>query len=331
MTGPDYATVQVKRPVSKSALRKSAASMGRQRGASVAAGSHTRVRMAILTVAIGAGPRCGLLQWCEAARRLQEVLSADHDVEIIVVGVDSAATATTQRADSRDCPGATIVAAEPSLEHAVRHCVTKKVQPRPFGAGRDPQRGRVLYGWHALSLSQFDVVLKSDLDVDLMPPEADAPHTRRRWRTMLRQLLPYGGKQGNDRRYAVDRSSQHRVGISSNDAPPLCIAHADHESPVNTGLMVLRPNSTLYQEGVRVLGECDFTPTHGWEGVGRPRSLDWVRPRHLDGATATDVGLGNEPNATSAQKHNSWKFVAGALDQGFFWYHAHLSIPHLTT
>ena len=203
----------------------------------------------------------------------------------MVVGSDSAA-AREDVADVRDCPGAMFVPADPALEDTSRSCAT--------ATGVKGHRYRVQYGWQAMKLTEYDVVLKSDLDVDLNPPESNGAKTRARWQQMLPQL-----------------TRAHR-GVHS-------LAHADHAAPLNTGLVLLRPSKALYDEGIDVLRRCSFNKSHGWDLVGRPRSLN-LQPRHLDGTPATDVGLGNDPTGNRAYARDDWEFVAAELDQGFMWF-----------
>jgi hypothetical protein len=47
--------------------------------------------VAILAIAMGGPFRCGLIQWCEGAARLASVLPAEWEVQLVVIGRDSAA------------------------------------------------------------------------------------------------------------------------------------------------------------------------------------------------------------------------------------------------
>lgn len=186
----------------------------------------------------------------------------------------------------RDCPGAIFVSADAPLEAAAKSCAAAN--------GVNGHVYRVKYAWQAFIFTEYDLVLKSDLDIDLYPPENDAVKTSAKWQEML----------------PIFTRHHRRV---------LCLAHADHNSPLNTGLMLIRPSKEMYAEGIQVLRECSFNFTTGWNFVGRPRSLG-LFPRHLDGQPATDVGVGNEPLGSRAYVRNDWHFVAAELDQGFMWY-----------
>ena len=54
----------------------------------------------------------------------------------------------------------------------------------------------------------------------------------------------------------------------------------DYSSPLNTGVMLLKPSAARYAEGVQVLQRCVFNRTLGWELAGRPSTLS-VTPRRV--------------------------------------------------
>ncbi|KAG8461064.1 hypothetical protein KFE25_003633 [Diacronema lutheri] len=93
-------------------------------------------------------------------------------------------------------------------------------------------------------------------------------------------------------------------------------SHPDHSSPINAGFMLLRPNRSLYEEGVRLLARADraWSVDAGWDLLGRP----------LDVVPRTDVVL----LATGGRRHamaqwvsnGKWDFVGAMLDQGFFFH-----------
>ena len=88
-------------------------------------------------------------------------------------------------------------------------------------------------------------------------------------------------------------------------------SHPDHSSPINAGFMLLRPNRSLYEEGVRLLARADraWSVDAGWDLLGRP----------LDVVPRTDVVL----LATGGRRHamaqwvsnGKWDFVGAMLDQ----------------
>ena len=89
---------------------------------------------------------------------------------------------------------------------------------------------------------------------------------------------------------------------------------SDHSTPVNTAYMIVKPNASLYEEGIAALMRAAggaFNRTHGWDLVGPPREVvppadpSWImlRRKRLEIFTLND-----------------WTFVCADIDQGFFFY-----------
>ena len=79
--------------------------------------------------------------------------------------------------------------------------------------------------------------------------------------------------------------------------------HPDHASPINTGLLVVTPNATLYEQGKDVVRRNRFNTTHGFDLLGAPQ----------------DTMLINEHTRhTVCVRENTWQFVGGDSDQGLF-------------
>jgi hypothetical protein len=154
-----------------------------------------------------------------------------------------------------------------------------------------------LFKWQLVSLTKYDFVLYTDADVDVMTEETDAAFVRARWRAMLPLLL------------------------LPTDAPNAtwAVANADYSAPLHGGMLLLRPSTTLYGEGLRVLADGGFNYTHGFELRGPPAQLGFAA-RHIDGTPARDVGVGNDPHVCSGMFRNAWDFVNAYSDQGFLWY-----------
>ena len=98
------------------------------------------------------------------------------------------------------------------------------------------------------------------------------------------------------------------------------VASADYHSPINTGVMLLRPSERMYQLGLRVLRRNDFDPTLGFDRAGRPsEALAALR------AHATPQ-LWREVAATRMLWQDRWTFVGGHACQGLF-VHVFLVLP----
>jgi hypothetical protein len=85
----------------------------------------------------------------------------------------------------------------------------------------------------------------------------------------------------------------------------------DHSSPINAGLMIIRPSAAIFAKGVELLGRArsSFNLTHGWDLCGRPRD---VVPR------SDPVWRSGGSNPLLLR--NDWRFVGSSIDQGFFFH-----------
>ncbi len=154
------------------------------------------------------------------------------------------------------------------------------------------------YKWQLLALTQFDVVLFADADLEVMPiAEQPAAAAGRAWARTINALLR---------------------------APTVTIvANPDGHAPLNTGFMLLKPSRALFDEGVRVMRGCRFSYDFGWDHVGRPRTLG-VSPALLDDRLRDGGGRSaggvSRWRSTRAFKRNNWFFPSSECDQGFFFY-----------
>ena len=83
-------------------------------------------------------------------------------------------------------------------------------------------------------------------------------------------------------------------------------ATPDHSAMVHGGIMLIKPNRTLYDTAHAILRERAFNYTHGFEFKGSPQQ----------------VILHPEKIVTKARGYwaDTWKFVGGGSDQGLFSY-----------
>mmetsp|Transcript_43016 Transcript_43016/g.106117 ORF Transcript_43016/g.106117 Transcript_43016/m.106117 type:complete len:434 (-) Transcript_43016:51-1352(-) len=147
-----------------------------------------------------------------------------------------------------------------------------------------------LMKWVAVSLDDAEFVIMLDLDMDILTPShlARGGAVVREWLGVLASMRSTG------------------VHIAAN---------ADHSAPINAGFMLIRPNRSLYEEGVELLGreKVAWNVTHGWEFVGRPQ----------DAVPLVDVMAdpSNEETTTNwLRKFNLWNFVGANIDQGFMFH-----------
>ena len=281
---------------------------------------HSSVRIAVATLAVGSGARCGLVRWCQGVRRLQLAIERQDLVGWSVVPVilvrkkalqDKAEGAAPKY--MRDCPGAQLVPIASEVMSAAKHCVRKldatgAIPSRAYS----PAWPRIinLCKWALFGLHTFDVVFYVDLDADPMPAATESIGlVGNLWRTMVPRLL-----QSKD---------VHLV------------ATADSMSPVHGGVFLLRPSQQVLADGLRTLSTCVWNGTHGWNHIGAPRALDFL-PGHLDGApirarykriapswptpVSGDVGGVQHAFSTDAFRLNDWEFWYAHADQGLLWY-----------
>jgi hypothetical protein len=148
-----------------------------------------------------------------------------------------------------------------------------------------------LLKWVAVSLTDAEHVVCFDLDMDIFLPELDpfAAIVVAQW---------------------LDAFARMRiVGAQLASLP-------DHSAPINAGFMLVRPNRSLYEEGVQLLlrANSSWTEAEGWELLGKPQavvpSADIMQFRKARNSYG---------HAWIAQG-NSWRFVGAAFDQGFFFH-----------
>ena len=90
-------------------------------------------------------------------------------------------------------------------------------------------------------------------------------------------------------------------------------ASPDYHSPINTAVMLLKPNRSIFEEGCRVLGRKRFDRIRGFEFSGPPREV----MAHL--ANTTDINF-QHVERTRMVAHNDWNFIGGHACQGLFVY-----------
>ena len=162
-----------------------------------------------------------------------------------------------------------------------------------------------LLKWQLVAHVEYDAVFFVDLDVDFAVPAAPAPtHISDaaldgEWRLHLHRFL-----------------ASERVSL---------IAATDFETPLNTGVMLLKPSAAAYDRGVRALRSMRWNLTHGFEHAGTPCALapralketSWKMP-----AAAFLLGAHDWWNVRNSwgMKTCTWNFNGATTDQGLFAY-----------
>ena len=299
---PDYTTVHVKEPGEVTNR--------------VFPDTNRVPRLAIATMASG-GHKCALVQWCERMRLFVDAFQAHVGWRVDVLVISPAGD--VERAD---CPWARVVGFDSRVASAMRACSAKAtVDPKQHAsrAGESPIMQKLLL----LSLVRYDFVVFADADVDFVPEEQASP------RQAAEHLMGLLTPPAHARRHSRDRSQ-----LSSSVAAPGSYpgtrdapwwefaANADASSPINAGIFIVRPSMALFKDALAVLADCRFNRTHGWDHVGRLRTLEF-NMTHPDGEKARvdrHATLVDVPTNADAFTLNKWSFAGGDIEQGLFWY-----------
>ena len=110
-----------------------------------------------------------------------------------------------------------------------------------------------IVGWHLVgelhffALHHLDVVLYTDLDVLMDPPGDPPPDKWLRW---------------------------WHAGIHSFVKGPALVAGVpDHEAPLNSASLLIKPSAVAYEASLRIFDNITFNRTTGFNGIGTPRAL----------------------------------------------------------
>ncbi|KAG8459112.1 hypothetical protein KFE25_002519 [Diacronema lutheri] len=154
------------------------------------------------------------------------------------------------------------------------------------GPARAEYDAGMLLKWAFVGLTQYDLVLHTDLDVDLgLAGATDAQ--ARVWATELPPLL----------------ESRERL-----------IASLDGSGLINGGALLIRPSQRLYADGLALLRTNSFSPKLGFNASGRPAA---IVPLGLQRA-ADPLNRSRSMRDSYALRADDWTFVGAAADQGLF-------------
>lgn len=145
-----------------------------------------------------------------------------------------------------------------------------------------------LLKWQIVGYTAAELIVFLDLDVELLPFHLSRPRSKT----------------------LASAADWHALLVCASKRNESMFSWSDHASPVNAGLMIVKPSTTLYRTGLEVLKSAVFNQTHGWELVGRPSVA--VPP--------TDDAWRVQPGALRMFDRDNWVFVHAGLDQGFFFH-----------
>ena len=249
---------------------------------------------------------CGLRRWCHVASSLQRAIPG---LEVIVFSNNETIVPKRRRGRlirqdlsgvvATECPHARHINFAAELLDAVarwdrRGCAEEDTACR--GVSSPLAAARWMLKWSAVdprhySSSYPPVVLLLDPDVDAT------------WQAPATVLGPGG-------RHDVQRLAHAFM----NDVSCQLSGMPDHSSPINGGVLLLKPNRTVYEEGLKLLRTRSFSTTTGFNGSGSlQRALNaTVMSPTLSAAFRQRVAR------TVAYHTDTWGFVNGDSDQGLF-------------
>ena len=242
---------------------------------------------------------CGFVKWCYSSTRLLELPAFGGRAETVLW--TNAAGEQYVRAECGTLAPRRFVRFRPELE-ALAAAWAEAVVPHwrrgrghvqvcrnASGSCFDTNRSSFLFKdhlgprrvndvsllkWQLVAHVEYDAVFFVDLDVDFAVPAAPAP-----------THISDAALDGEWRHHLHRFLASERVSL---------IAPTDFETPLNTGVMLLKPSAAAYDRGVRALRSMRWNLTHGFEHAGTPCAL---APRALK-ETSWKHALMKKVNAT---------------------------------
>ena len=240
---------------------------------------------------------CSLLYWCQSAAALGSVLTAQVGVSAadLVMLITSSNTSRRSQDDmvmavlKQECPALTRAArVPPRLQQTVASYMEERInrngtEAKEHGLGRERFGAGNLYKWWFTSLSEYELILYADLDVELMPLQVQPKEVAARWLATWQAAVP---PSGHPRLYGA----------------------ADNWSPFNGGLWTLaHPSRELYELGLALLECTSWNATHGFNLMGRPRKLANAHPRVRQMLVpSTQLQVKDTRRKTRAYGENTW-------------------------
>ena len=252
--------------------------------------SSERLRVAVATVWDGGAKfECALTLWCASAAALLSAVGGGGS--IVVLGTEKA---------SPECAAARYVLPKRSAEAVRAYDVVRR-----GGVGKFINVLKVAL----FAFFEYDVVLFSDLDVDLAPWPTPWAALGRRPEAESAWLARWHA--------SIDAFMRSRVQL---------VASPDHASPISTGVMLLKPCGWLHEAALSLLRRnLSFSPESGFNGCGASHRLAMDErvlaagfgPRN---ASAAERAVHARLLRTTARTSGAWRFAAADIDQGLFYY-----------
>jgi hypothetical protein len=262
-----------------------------------------RVCLATVLAVLPSRPRplvCGIVKWCRAVAAMRLMLrkfSIDADTLIMT---DDLALVGSECAQ----PELKIRPFDAEVSDLIRVWATrnKKTAHRGARSLNNEWHTKVdLLKWHVIALTAYDVVLYTDSDVDVFPPSAPVP---------LRAQSAWAAHAISPSFEAAAEEAWTTQLYEFISNPHLQLAaSSDGDSPVNCGVLLVKPNRSTFALGLDVLRRGAYNVTHGFDLAGRPRTLLQFAARR-----GRRLPFGN----TQMVHDDTWDFVGGNAGQGLF-------------
>ena len=225
------------------------------------------LRVAISTFWDGsASYECALPLWCQSAHKLAGVIPEEAP-QVVVVAPHP----------TRECAASTRFVWSAATANASRAYVERLTSARRRWQGgayhlESFLKDAVLLKWTIFALTDYDLALFSDLDIDVLPSDVSRKHLRADWQRAVPALMSSGA---------------------------LYVSSPDHAAPTNTGIWLAKPRKWVHEQALNVLANASFSGRVGFDEVGRPLDLfghhrSTSRLLHqLDAGAAARRGVGD--------------------------------------
>ena len=154
---------------------------------------------------------------------------------------------------------------------------------------------QALYKWQVLRHTEYEAIFITDIDVDFF--------------FLTAGQLP---KPGSRDRKMIERAWHSAYELFRQSETVDLIAGSDATVPINTGVMLLKPNASTYALGLSVLRTRRWNVSHGFNYSGSPKEV--IPLAHLSQRARDTI------NGTGLMRHNDWAVTGGDADQGLFAY-----------
>tara|TARA_B100001989_G_scaffold235679_1_gene197082 strand:+ start:807 stop:1844 length:1038 start_codon:yes stop_codon:yes gene_type:complete len=223
---------------------------------------------------------CGLSKWCFSAKSFTNLPFLDSDALVIT---------NKPKYVKAVCKGLYTIPINKNLEKSVMLWIENRSRDKISRTHLQSIEfsGANLMKWQTLSLIMYRAVLLIDIDVDLF--------------LNSRGVLP---SLGTPERDVLDDTWNNKFRYFLNSSDDLVVT-ADIHSPINGGIILLKPCLYLFKKGIQVIENRQWSESYGFNHVGKPRNL-----------------LKNviEAHKSRMWRHNTWNFVTADGDQGLFVY-----------